>query len=279
MQLTPRYGPDPVLTLDSPPSAIFDPLVRQRRRLAAIVSEFSDAQWAHASRCDGWSTRDVINHLDTVNGFWALTVSLGAAGNPTQFLSTFDPVASPAQLVEASSELSIAQVLEQFVASNDAFINALEALDDSGWSALAEAPIGHVTISAMAHHALWDAWVHERDIVVPSGIEPAVEADEVAACLAYVAALGPAFMLTGGATQTGTLAVAATDPSVSVTIEIGSSSVSVSAGHPSPADFELTGNAVDLLEALSLRQPLTQTVPAEAQWMLSGLSAVFDAGE
>jgi uncharacterized protein (TIGR03083 family) len=276
MQLTPRYGSDPIISLDSPPAAILGPLVRQRRRLAAIVSEFSDEQWAHPSRCEGWSNRDVIHHLDTVNGFWALSVALGVAGTPTEFLATFDPVASPAQMVNAASSLGAAQVLEQFVASNEALVTALESLDEAGWSALAEAPPGHISVSAVMHHALWDAWVHERDIVVPLGIDPTVEADEVAACLAYAAGLGPTFRLTVGATDTGTMSVVATDPDVAFTVEIGAS-VAIHTGRSAFADFELSGDAVDLLEALSMRRPLQQSSPPEAQWMLNGLATVFDA--
>ena len=85
------------------------------------------------------------------------------------------------------------------MASTEALCRQFETLDDGGWSTLAEAPHGHVTISAMALHALWDSWVHERDILLPLGLAPEHHDDEVAASLRYAAALGPAFALSRGA--------------------------------------------------------------------------------
>ena len=85
----------------------------------------------------------------------------------------------------------------------------------------AEAPPGHLSVSVVAHHALWDSWVHERDILVPLGVVPAVEADEVAACLRYAAALAPAVALNGGAVAAGRLAITASDPDLDLLVEVG----------------------------------------------------------
>ncbi len=66
-------------------------------------------------------------------------------------------------------------------------------------------------LRAVAHHALWDAWIHERDIAVPLGLSATEEPDEVLACLRYVAALGPAFALTADRARRGALVVDAGD--------------------------------------------------------------------
>ena len=221
MQLTPRYGAQPVITLDGPPAAIAGPLIRQRRRLATALASFTDEQWSHPSRCAGWSNRDVIVHLDSTNTFWSMSIAAGVHGEPTRFLATFDPVASPAQLVAGSGDVSTGEVLARFVASTDALVGLCSSLDHAGWSAAAEAPPGHVSVSAVAHHALWDSWVHERDVLVPLGLAPEPEADEVAACLRYVAALGPALALNRGAAGSGVLAIDATGPDVVVVVDIG----------------------------------------------------------
>ena len=139
----------------------------------------------------------------------------------------------------------------------------------------AQVTFGHVSISAVAHHALWDAWVHERDILLPLGVEPIEEADEVTASLRYVASLGPALIVDGETAAHGTLAVAVTRPAVSFVVEI-SDRVVVRTGS-SPADLLLAGDAVDLLEALSARKAMSQSVPAELAWMVGGLAVVFDA--
>ena len=277
MQLTPRYGAQPVITLDGPPAAIAGPLIRQRRRLATALASFTDEQWSHPSRCAGWSNRDVIVHLDSTNTFWSMSIAAGVHGEPTRFLATFDPVASPAQLVAGSGDVSTGEVLARFVASTDALVGLCSSLDHAGWSAAAEAPPGHVSVSAVAHHALWDSWVHERDVLVPLGLAPEPEADEVAACLRYVAALGPALALNRGAAGSGVLAIDATGPDVVVVVDIGEEVVvrAGAAGAPT-AELRLAGDAVELLEALSVRRPLTQLIPAESAWMLRGLSDTFD---
>lgn len=277
MQLTPRYGAQPVITLDGPPAAIAGPLIRQRRRLATALASFTDEQWSHPSRCAGWSNRDVIVHLDSTNTFWSMSIAAGVHGEPTRFLATFDPVASPAQLVAGSGDVSTGEVLARFVASTDALVGLCSSLDHAGWSAAAEAPPGHVSVSAVAHHALWDSWVHERDVLVPLGLAPEPEADEVAACLRYVAALGPALALNRGAAGSGVLAIDATGPDVVVVVDIGDQVVvrAGAAGAPT-AELRLAGDAVELLEALSVRRPLTQLIPAESAWMLRGLSDTFD---
>lgn len=277
MQLTPRYGAQPVITLDGSPAAIAGPLIRQRRRLATALASFTDEQWSHPSRCAGWSNRDVIVHLDSTNTFWSMSIAAGVHGEPTRFLATFDPVASPAQLVAGSGDVSTGEVLARFVASTDALVGLCSSLDHAGWSAAAEAPPGHVSVSAVAHHALWDSWVHERDVLVPLGLAPEPEADEVAACLRYVAALGPALALNRGAAGSGVLAIDATGPDVVVVVDIGEEVVvrAGAAGAPT-VELRLAGDAVELLEALSVRRPLTQLIPAESAWMLRGLSDTFD---
>src|SRR3954469_461350 len=276
MQLTPRYGNDPLIVIDGPPSAVYEPTARQRRRLLAAVSSFTDEQWSHPSRCEAWRNRDVIAHLDTVDTFWKFSIEAGLRGEPTQFLATFDPVASPAQFVDSTRDLSADQILEKFTASTEAFLDLLESLDDDGWRTLAEAPPGHQSVTAVAHHGLWDAWIHERDILLPLGTTPEQHADEIGASLKYVAALSPAFVLNSGGSQRGTLVVEGTDPDIALTVEVGDSVV-VRDGDAADPDLRLTGDSVELLDALSIRRPLEQSVPADATWLVSGLAQVFDA--
>jgi uncharacterized protein (TIGR03083 family) len=275
MQLAPRYGTDPLITLDGSPNDIAVPAIRQRRRLAAILATFTEAQWAHPSRCAGWSNRDVIVHLDSTNSFWAFAISEGVKGSPTQFLATFDPVSAPAQLVAGAAGRSAQDVLASFESSTEALVAVWATLADDEWVALAEAPPGHISVSALTHHALWDSWVHERDIVLPLGISPVEEADEIEACLRYAVALGPAFALTNGTSLRGRLGVDVTHPEVFAVVDIGDH-VAVSSTGDVATDLTLSGDSVALLEALSIRRPLSQPVPDEHRWMLTGLAEVFD---
>lgn len=196
MLLTPRYDGPPVLQLAGPIGDPAVPLLRQRRRLVDLVAGLDDAQWAAASRCEGWTVRDVMAHLVGVDQFWEVSASAALAGDPTRYLQAFDPAATPAKMVDGMQDLAPAAVLEHFRGGVEALADVLGGLDEERWSVVAEAPPGHVSLHALALHALWDAWIHERDIVVPLGLQPVVEADEVRACLRYVAGLGPALSAT-----------------------------------------------------------------------------------
>ena len=278
MQLNPRYGDDPIITLDGPGGSVLAPVVRQRRRLADTLAGFTADQWAHPSRCEGWTTREVIAHLDSTNSFWTFSITSGLAGEPTRFLTDFDPVTSPPALIASTTELSTDELLARFTASTAALVGLLESIDDDGWQTLAEAPPGHLAVSALAHHALWDSWVHERDVLLPLGLPHEVHDDEVAACLRYAASLSPAFALTLAGERTGRLGVQVADPTLSFSVEVDGRAA-VRDGAAEGADLVLTGDAVELLEALSLRVPLEQPVPGEAAWLVRGLAVVFDADD
>ncbi|MGK2950533.1 MAG: maleylpyruvate isomerase N-terminal domain-containing protein [Acidimicrobiales bacterium] len=275
MQLTPRYDDPSFLRFELPLGDPAGVMTGQRRRLTALLGELDEAQWAVASRCDGWSVQDVAAHLVSTNQFWAFSLGSALAGQPTRFLSTFDPVSSPMDLVEAVRAQSSAEVLDQLVATNDALAEAVTGLDAEGWDTIGEAPPGHVPLRAVVLHALWDCWVHERDIALPLGLTPIEDADEIAAILGYAAALGPAFGITRGTTRQGAISIDTVDPSVRVVVEVGASLLVRSGDAPEDA-LRLGGAAVELLEALSVRGPFPCPVPDEHCWLVTGLTEVFD---
>ena len=275
MLLTPRYDEPSFFRLDLPLGDLAVPLMRQRRRLASLLGELDDEQWAAASRCEGWSVQDVIAHVVSVNQFWTFSIGAALGGEPTRFLTTFDPVTTTVELVESVRSQSPSETLDRFVETNEAIGDAVAGLDEDGWSTLAEAPPGHVPLRAVALHALWDAWIHERDIVLPLGLTPVEESDEVAGCLIYVAALSPAFVVAGGSTRVGAIAVEAADHDVRFVVDVGESVV-VRTGEAPAGALDLSGPAVELVEALSFRVPLPYRVADEHQWLLSGLAGVFD---
>ena len=118
--------------------------------------------------------------------------------------------------------------------------------------------------------------MHERDILLPLGLDQAVRADEVAACLRYVAALAPALAVNTGAGGEGTLAISATDPDIDLVVDIGDDVVVTSGA--TDTDLRLTGDAVELVDALSHRRPLDQPIPEESAWIFWGLAEAFDVG-
>src|SRR5829696_9818508 len=188
MILAPRYDGPTILSIDGDPSDQLVPICRQHRRLQATLERLTVEQWDVPSRCEGWCVRDVAAHLVDVNSFWSASVIAGIAGTPTRFLATFDPAATPPVLIQRMSTLTIDEVLAQFVAASEKFLTVLEGLGDDDWSTVAESPAGHVPICLLTQHALWDSWIHERDIVIPLDITPVLEEDEVRSCLRYAAA-------------------------------------------------------------------------------------------
>jgi uncharacterized protein (TIGR03083 family) len=253
------------------------PLMRQRRRLETMLVHLVDDEWGSPSRCDDWTVQDVAAHIVGVNAFWTASVLAGLAGTPTRVLTGFDPAATPALMVGAMRELRSDQVLDQLVASNDALLDVVGHLDASGWNAVAESPAGHVPIRLIAHHALWDCWIHERDIALPLGLTPPAEPDEVRSCLRYVAAVNATFAIASGMRVAKMLALEATDPALDMVIEVGDS-VAVQDGSPPPEAPCLRGDAVALIDALSLRAPLPVSTPTEWLDMLEGLATAFRAG-
>ncbi len=275
MLLSPRYEGPPIISIVGEPDDQLAPVVRQRRRFEAMLASIDEGEWSSQSRCEGWTVQDVVAHLIGVNDFWAASVRAGLAGEPTQMLRGFDPAATPPLLVEPMRALAPREVFDRFVASNDAFLDAIGELDDRGWAMLAECPVGHVPIRLLAHHALWDCWVHERDVALPlERTAPAVP-DEVGSSLRYVAALGPAFAISAGRKIAELVAVDVSDPTLSLVLDVGES-VAVREGAAPPGAPCLRGDGVMLLEALSLRVPLPASTPPEWVELLRGLAMVFD---
>ncbi len=251
------------------------PLLRQRRRLGAFLGRLDDAQWSVVSRCERWSVRDVTAHLVGTDQFWLLSITAALEGSPTRYLTGFDPAVTPAALVDGLQDVPAADVLASYLEAVEALAATVTGLDEAQWSLPAEAPPGHVPLHVLARHALWDAWIHERDVLLPLGATPVEEPDEVVACLEYAAALGPAFLATSGSTRAGTLAVEGTDPDAHVVVQAGETVVVSDQAAPVDA-VRLTGRSVDLVEALSYRSPLPHDVAEGDRWLLGGLAAVFD---
>jgi uncharacterized protein (TIGR03083 family) len=274
MLLTPRYDGLPIVAVEARDAGPH-PVMAQRRRLGETLAELTDEQWAHPSRCDGWTVQDVISHLTSTNGFWAFSIQSGVAGEPTRFLSSFDPVASPAELAAREHGRPPAEALEAYLGSVEAMAAVIDGLDDTGWAARSEAPPGHLPVTLTADHALWDAWVHERDIVLPLGLEPTVVAAEVLASLRYGAGLGPAFGLSLGTPTLGAVELRTTDPDSRLVVDVREDQVVVHDGPAPDGTPTVTMDAVTLLELLSRRE-VGVAEPAEVAWLTAGLAEVFD---
>lgn len=270
----PRYDAPPVIAIEIY-ADIYAPFQRQRRRMAAMLTELDAADWNADTRCDAWTVHDVVAHLAGVNTFWWHSITAGLEGNPTRHLATFDPAATPDLMISPMRDMSSHALLDGFIASNEALIDVLTDMDEISWETLAEAPPGHLPIRIVAHHALWDAWIHERDILLPLGIIPPEEADEVLASLRYVAALNPALAIGTGTATPGVLAIESDSPKASLLLTIAESVTVADVEIPSTVP-RLVGNAPQLVDALSIRGPLPTSTPDEWLQLRDGLASAFD---
>jgi uncharacterized protein (TIGR03083 family) len=275
VQIHPRYDGEPMIEVRSDPRVAVVAGARQRRRLAGALGTLDEAQWAAPSRCDGWTVKDVVSHLTSTNGFWSISIASALDGAPTRFLEGFDPKATPAALAAADAATGPAEALERFVESTEALCNAAEALDAEQLALLGEAPPGHVALHAVLLHALWDAWVHERDILLPLGLPVDEEPDEITASLRYGVALAPAFALSGDPSRRGALGVSVVGPDLECWVEVGTNVVVHDGPAPSGTPT-IHGRGVDVLEAISVRRPLEADLPDEQRWLVDGLAEVFE---
>jgi hypothetical protein len=191
-------------------------------------------------------------------------------------LDGFDPKATPAAMVDAVSAKAPADTLAELAQSDDALCELVAGLDDRQWSTIAEGPPGHVPIRLLAHHALWDSWIHERDVGLPLGLAVAEEPDEVMACLRYVAGFGPAIALTLGTAKPAVMVLETTDPDGYVVVEV-TDRVVVHDQPPADAAVVLRGSAVELVEALSVRAPQPGSDPTDHRWPVGTLARAFEA--
>ncbi len=274
-QLQPHYGSDPVVTLDGPVDDVVVPFLRQRRRFHDLLGGLTDDQWRTPSRCDEWDVHGVAGHLVDVDRFWESSIRAAVAGSPTTVLASFDPQSTPPMLVAAAGGRPPAETLDQLHSMTAALCALVEQLDDDDLAAVGEAPPGHVPVRLVLHHALWDCLVHERDVVVPLGLDAVECDDELVACLRYAAALGPCLAVNAGSTRTGALVVRSTDPTADVVVEVGER-VHVHGGSAPDGALVLEGRGVELLEALSVRAPFPMPIADEHRWLVSGLLAAFD---
>ena len=265
MQLSPRYTGPRLLVDHTTAPAPTGAVMGQRRRLETMLAALDVAQWTASSRCAGWLVRDVVAHLVTVNEYWAASARAARRGTPLQLLGGFDPAATPDALLAPLASQTPQQLLTRLVASHDALETALTFDDPATWDLPTETPIGHLALRSMAAHALWDSWIHERDIAQPLGIAVPDEPTELLTALCYVAGLAAALVVLLDLAPSTALALETTEPSLALIVDIehvdGLGTVTL---RDVPAGERpcLRGTATRLLDALSLRAPLPDDAPS-----------------
>jgi hypothetical protein len=159
---------------------VVEPWLRHRERFNDELAGLTDEQWSATTRCTDWDAPGVVCHLVNVDAFWALTLGNARAGRPpTTYLRGFDPSNATNDLHGPLLELGRDELLQRLAGTTDALAEVVATFDNGDWSAVGESPFGHLPARFLLAHALWDSWLHERDVLVPLGLAPSPEPGEL----------------------------------------------------------------------------------------------------
>jgi uncharacterized protein (TIGR03083 family) len=188
-----QYYEVPGAPMDAPATAtgVVAAWLQHRTRLRTWLHELPEAAWSGPTRCSGWTTTGLVEHLISGAQFLGFTLHQSAKGVGTNLLAAFDPQETPAAaaaLLQGASRSGLLAALDDA----DARVAAELAAEDRDWAAPAEAPLGLVCARLSVNHFLFDSWVHERDLMLPVGANPVLVPDEAAAVLSYIVALAGA---------------------------------------------------------------------------------------
>ena len=167
---------------DLDPERLLDVIGEQRQRFIAVLKGFGPDEWAAPTRCAKWSAHDVVRHV----GDEAAAARLGADDHTMDMAAGFDPRVTPQQwLVASAGEPPDASVL-RLVAATEEQLVVFRIRMARGNEFDVHLPYGAMDWTVLALHALWDSWVHERDVLLARDVEHPTDGDTTF----YVAAYG-----------------------------------------------------------------------------------------
>lgn len=150
-------------------------LMGHHDRLIAGWRGFTQEQWERASRNARWTVHETVRHVADV---MEQGVAAADGDDDLESLHQFDPRSTPNVWLEGSDGESPAVTIERFdVAARrfrDAVGNRLASDDD----APATTVYGEAHWTMNVAHLLWDSWIHERDVLLPLGIQQRCPASE-----------------------------------------------------------------------------------------------------
>jgi uncharacterized protein (TIGR03083 family) len=161
-----------------------DALRSQRLRLVELFRGFDTDAWGAATLCTQWTAHQVVRHLCDAT-LKATDILRGDAVTDVADVG-FDPRTTPVAWLERSAGETPADSVRCFEEASAVLLTEVDALVDRG-SVDDQRPFlyGPVPWSIVALHVFWDAWIHERDIVVPAGPHPDSPAIESRAAATY----------------------------------------------------------------------------------------------
>ena len=177
-----------VLHVHLDPAAALEAYAHHRRRFGEEVATLDLEALQARSRCSEWSVADVLRHINDVDGWMDAIWS----GCPPPF-TAFDPNVTPRQWVEAGRAIPDAEVRDRFAIATPTRAAAVSESTVERWGLPSLSPLGAVPWWMSALHVFFDSWVHERDVLLPLGIEPPAVDDETGPVATYLVGVAATF--------------------------------------------------------------------------------------
>ncbi len=218
-----------------------------RARLMHLAGRLEAHDWEQPSRCHLWTVHDVVRH---VRDGCRRHVARLRGDAVSAFVEPFDARRTPSRWLEQSAGQAPSQTIAELQALSDEEAEALRRRLVDSRDEVVSGPYGPVHWAVLSTHVFWDAWLHERDVAVPLGLEthPTLAEEGVVALYSLLIASMPAvlrehpFEVSVALTSDGRRYVASVAPG-RVTLRLGQAS----------DGEDLHGDLVPVVDALAGR--------------------------
>ena len=143
---------------------LIDVYEAHRLRFLDQLAELSPDDWSAPSRCSDWTVHHVVRHLADIN-------DIGLREDASAAFDGFDPRTTPRRWLEPSDGETPAQTLERLRVGSVRHFASERAAAESGVEHFVDFPFGKEPSKMLVAHGFWDAWIHERDVLFPLGLE------------------------------------------------------------------------------------------------------------
>jgi uncharacterized protein (TIGR03083 family) len=239
------------LGVNAGPGVIREALYAQRGRFIANLRSFGRSEWAAPSRCPLWSVHDVVRHMADAAELNIGRLTGGSVDRFTRY-GPFDNRTTPAKWLADTAGQEPQETLEILARWADeeysSFAGRIESNDPTLVPGVTGRP-NHWSVRSL--HTYWDAWVHERDIATPLGIDVRSSDDELRLVAAYTLQLATAVI--GGAPLRASLSLRS-GPDAAYLIDGDPDDITVTAGTSCLPDV-VEGDLGVVLDSLTGRGP------------------------
>jgi uncharacterized protein (TIGR03083 family) len=167
---------------DFPPEHLLNVFSDQRQRFLMILEGFGADDWAAPTRCADWSAQDVVRHLCDGN---QKAAAIAPDDRTLDTAAGFDPRVTPRGWLAASAGESPQATLSRFVATTEQRFAGDRVRLAQALSFDVQLPYGPMDWTVRMLHGFWDSWLHERDVLLPRGIQHPTDDTATAYAAAY----------------------------------------------------------------------------------------------